>query len=76
MLKFYKMFVLFFSLSALACCTLSNEETYEEVENNEVICTWSENEWISRGGLKICPNMRVCSDEELVPYQPCVIPMP
>ena len=26
--------------------------------------------------LKICPNMRRCSDEELVPYQPCVQPMP
>ncbi|MBR5598882.1 MAG: hypothetical protein IKW39_02450 [Alphaproteobacteria bacterium] len=66
-----------FSLLCQVCaCSSTIDEEFEEVENNEVICTWSSNEWISRGGLKICPNKRRCSDEELVPYQPCVQPMP
>ena len=77
MLKFYKICVLFLSFGLLfGCASSNNPEDYEEVENKEIFCTWSESEWISRGGLKICPNMRVCSDEELVPYQPCIIPMP
>ena len=76
MLKFYKSCVLFFGVMLLVGCANSKDEKYEELEETEVFCTWSDNEWISRGGLKICPNMRRCSDEELVPYQPCVQPMP
>lgn len=57
-------------------CSSTYNEEYDEIEEQDVICTWSKNEWISRGGLRICPNKRKCSDDELVPYQPCVIPMP
>lgn len=31
---------------------------------------------VARSGLKVCPNMRRCTDDALLPPQPCEQPMP
>lgn len=74
--KWFMMLVGIMFVCQLGACSSTIKEDFDELEDTEVICTWSSSEWISRGGLRICPNKRRCSDEELVPYQPCIQPMP
>lgn len=76
MLNFGKLWAVFFVLLMLFGCKSQNDDVYFEFEQKEVLCTWSESKWLTKGGLKVCPNNRVCSDEQMVPYQPCVQPMP
>mgnify|MGYP006990624935 FL=1 len=40
------------------------------------ICTLREQPEVGLNGVKVCPNNRKCSDEAMLPYQPCAQPMP
>lgn len=40
------------------------------------ICTLREQLEVGLNGVKVCPNNRKCSDEAMLPYQPCAQPMP
>ena len=76
MQKLVKICGVFCLLLLVFGCKTSYDDEYLNYDQAEVICTWSKSQWLTKGGLKICPNNRVCSDEEMVPYQPCVQPMP
>ena len=40
------------------------------------ICPLREQPEVGLNGVKVCPNNRKCSDEAMLPYQPCAQPMP
>lgn len=40
------------------------------------ICTLRAQPEVGLNGVKVCPNNRKCSDEAMLPYQPCAQPMP
>lgn len=42
----------------------------------EEICSVHISPQVGINGVKICPNNRRCSDDALLPYQPCAQPMP
>ena len=62
-------------LGLFGCASKQNED-YVDFEKTQVFCTLGGNENVNIQGLKICPNNRYCSDSELLPYQPCLQPMP
>ena len=79
MLKLNKIPMLLVLLLLAACV---REPIYAETSEG-TICKPSSNEEdilvtavVSRGGLKYCPNNRQCTDEPLLPPQPCEQPMP
>lgn len=67
-------------LSALPCQRadsggLFGTRLWSDKEATE-ICTLREQPEVGLNGVKVCPNNRKCSDEAMLPYQPCAQPMP
>lgn len=72
MSKFFNVFCLLVAVCLMnACTTIDAEE-----ENVEVFCQWKGYKSVDARGVSTCSNVRWCSDEELLPNQPCELPMP
>ena len=73
------MIVLFAAVLSAAGCTYPYERTYTRLWSDKEateICTLREQPEVGLNGVKVCPNNRKCSDEAMLPYQPCAQPMP
>jgi len=70
--KLFNVFLGLFVVCFINACTT----TKTEEQNVEVICEWNKYRQVNASGLFTCTNSRWCSDEELIPYQPCVLPLP
>ena len=67
--------VLLLSLGFWGCASNESAE-YIDFEQSYAFCSFDNGQDATIQGMKICPNNRECSDEELLPYQPCMQPMP